>query len=150
MIEAADRSPDDSKLAPSDWLAELARDDSSVAPRADGHFVLVAARACGSAEFDSESPVDDRLARLSPADCLVAVVLVDWAQPGDVHSELADFPDGSPLGYRDGRWSALPVFPGALASPSADPPRGSPDAGSALRFWPMVVQDARPAPAAAS
>jgi hypothetical protein len=112
-----------------------ARDDNSVAPRADGHFVLgaeprdeahladsrvaleaadrfpddcsvAAARARGLAQVDSESPVDDRLASLSQADCSVvvvlvdcwvAVVLVDWVQEPDVHSELVDFPDGSPV-----------------------------------------------------
>jgi hypothetical protein len=46
-IEAADRFPDD-------WQAELASDDCSV----------VAARARGLAQVDSESPVDDRLAIL--------------------------------------------------------------------------------------
>jgi hypothetical protein len=60
VIEAADRCPDD-------WQAELASDDYSV----------VAARARGLAQVDSESPVDDRLGSLSPADCSVVVVLVD-------------------------------------------------------------------------
>jgi hypothetical protein len=81
-IEAADRFPDG-------WQAELASDDCSV----------VAARARGLAQVDSESPVDDRLAILCQADCsvAVAVVLVDWVQEPDVHSEVVDFPDGSPV-----------------------------------------------------
>jgi hypothetical protein len=169
-IEAAYRFPED-------WQAELASDDCSV----------VAVRARGLAQVDSESPVDDRQASLAQVDCSVVVVLVDcwvavmlddcwvvvvlvdcwvvvvlvdcwvavmlddcsaavvlvgWVQEPDVHLELVDFPDG--------RNSALPLFPEALASPSAEPPQGSPDGGSALRFSPMVVQDARPVPAAAS
>lgn len=160
-IEAADRFPDD-------WQAELASDGCSV----------VAQRARGLAPVDSESPADDRQASLSQADCSAVVVLVDcwvaavsvdcsvaallidcwvavpvddcsavvvlvdWVQEPDVHSELVDFPDG--------RCSALPLFPEALASPWAEPPRSSPDGGSALRFLPMVGQDARPVPAAAS
>jgi len=87
-MEAADTSPDDSKWAPYDWLAELAWDDCSVA----------AARARGSAQVDSASSADDRRARLAQGDYLVAPVLVDWAQLSDVHSERVDFPDGSPFG----------------------------------------------------
>jgi hypothetical protein len=87
-MEAADASPDDSKRAPYEWLAELAWDDCSVA----------AARARGSAQVDSASRVDDRRARLSQAYYSVALVLVDWAQQPDVHSERVDFLDGSPVG----------------------------------------------------
>ena len=55
---------------------------------------MEAARARGSAQADSESLVDDRLACLSQAEDSVAVVLVDWAEQLDVHSVRADFPDG--------------------------------------------------------
>jgi hypothetical protein len=69
-------------------------------------------------------------------DCSVVVVLVDWVQEPDVQSKLVDSPDGSPVREPDGRWSALPLFPEALASPSAEPPRGSPDAlHFASRQW---------------
>jgi hypothetical protein len=148
--------------------------DSRVAIGAADRFPddcwVVAARVRGLAQVDSESPADDRLANLSPADCSVAVMLVDcsvaavladdlvapvwvdWAQQPDVRSEVADLQDGSPVGspvgLPDGPWPGSQVFPEVLASPSAELRRGSPGAGSALRFSPTVVRDGRPAPAA--